>query len=420
MAIKNNNLTKTKHQPSVLGGAMIIIGTAIGGVGMFSMPVVTAGIWFTGSICLLIYTWFCMYISGLMILEANLNYPTGSSFYTIVGDLLGKKWNFLNGISIAFVLYLLIYVYILTSGSSIMIYTLGLDLSTTEQTTASLLFTILIAIIVWLSTSAVDRLNTILISGMMITFFLFTFDMFTHVNTSVLFNSNDIKARYLPYALASLPYLLTSFGYHGNVPSLVRYYQKDTKSIVLSLFIGTFITLIIYIFWQYVIQGNITRVKFQKIIIEGGNIKNILKQISIMTSSSIINQLLNVFSSMALTSSFLGVSLGLFDFISDFCKFTDNVTGRTKSTLITFIPPTIGALIFPNNFLDAIGFAGLSATIWTVITPAMLAYASRKRFPNANYRAPGGFIMILFIITFGLINTIAYILSVCKLLPVYS
>ncbi|MGC6745554.1 aromatic amino acid transport family protein [Escherichia coli] len=44
--------------------------------------------------------------SGLMILEANLNYRIGSSFDTITKDLLGKGWNVVNGISIAFVLYI--------------------------------------------------------------------------------------------------------------------------------------------------------------------------------------------------------------------------------------------------------------------------------------------------------------------------
>ena len=51
-------------------------------------------------------------------LEANLHYPTGSSFDTIVKDLLGKGWNIINGLSVAFVLYILTYAYI-TSGGGI-------------------------------------------------------------------------------------------------------------------------------------------------------------------------------------------------------------------------------------------------------------------------------------------------------------
>ena len=61
-----------KKLPSLLGGAMIIAGTAIG-AGMLANPTSTAGIWFVGSVGVLIYTWFCMTTSGLMLLEANLH-----------------------------------------------------------------------------------------------------------------------------------------------------------------------------------------------------------------------------------------------------------------------------------------------------------------------------------------------------------
>ncbi|VTR35457.1 Tryptophan permease [Serratia fonticola] len=101
---------------------MIIAGTAVG-AGMFSIPIVTSGVWFSGSVALLIYTWFCMLISGLMILEATMNYPAGASFHTVVKDLLGKGWNTLNGLSITFVLYILTYAYI-SAGGSIIAHTL--------------------------------------------------------------------------------------------------------------------------------------------------------------------------------------------------------------------------------------------------------------------------------------------------------
>ncbi len=362
-------------RPSVLGGAMIIAGTAVG-AGMFSIPIVTSGVWFSGSVALLVYTWACMLLSGLMILEATLHYPSGASFNTMVKDLLGKGWNAVNGLSVAFVLYILTYAYI-SAGGSIIAHTLE-GIVGVGQTTAGLVFALVVAFIVWLSTRAVDRLSTILIGGMVITFVMSVGDMFTHVQPAVLFNTDDDQASYLPYALAALPYLLTSFGYHGNIPGLVKYYHKDSSSVVRSLVYGTLLALAIYILWQYVIQGNIARDAFKQVIAEGGNIGSLLKQMGNVSSSQTVSQLLNAFSYMALASSFLGVSLGLFDYLADFCKFKDDAVGRSKTALVTFVPPTLAALLFPNGFLYAIGFAGLAATIWAVIVPALMARASRR------------------------------------------
>ena len=147
-----------QKRPSLLGGAMIIAGTAIG-AGMLANPTSTAGIWFFGSIVILIYTWFCMTTSGLMILEANLHYPTGASFDTIVTDLLGKGWNVINGLSVAFVLYILTYAYI-TSGGSItenFLNQLGENVEV-GRSAGSLIFCFVLAAFVWFSTKAVDRL----------------------------------------------------------------------------------------------------------------------------------------------------------------------------------------------------------------------------------------------------------------------
>lgn len=409
--------TTTFKRPSVLGGAMIIAGTAVG-AGMFTIPIVTSGVWFSGSVLLLAYTWLCMYFSGLMILEANLNFPIGSGFHTMVKGLLGNGWNLINSLSIAFVLYILTYAYISEGGS--MIRNSLAAYFEVSHTVTGLIFVILVAFIVWLSTRAVDRINTILIGGMVITFVLSMGDMFLQAKPALLLDSGNKNASYLPYALAALPYLLASFGYHGNVPGLVKYYRKDSKAIANSLLIGTLTALTIYLLWQYVFQGNISREEFKQVIANGANIDSLLSQLDKSLIPSAMNQLITIFAYMAVTSSFLGVSLGLLDYIADLFSFGDDINGRTKSALITFVPPTIGALCFPNGFLYAIGFAGLAATVWAVIVPAMLARASRRCFPDAIYRAPGGKTMIAFVVLFGVINAIVYILANMNLLPIYQ
>ncbi|MGK2960173.1 MAG: aromatic amino acid transport family protein [Candidatus Malihini olakiniferum] len=57
------------------------------------------------SCCCWLLPGFCMYASVLMILEDNLNYPAGASFYTMVKDILGGRWKTLIPVSSLRTLY---------------------------------------------------------------------------------------------------------------------------------------------------------------------------------------------------------------------------------------------------------------------------------------------------------------------------
>ncbi|MCN4440417.1 tryptophan permease, partial [Escherichia coli] len=68
-------------------------------------------------------------------------------------------------------------------------------------------------------------------------------------------------------------------------------------------------------------------------------------------NSRSLDLLLVVFSNFAVASSFLGVTLGLFDYLADLFGFDDSAVGRLKTALLTFAPPVVGGLLFPNGFL---------------------------------------------------------------------
>lgn len=66
-----------------------------------------------------------------------------------------------------------------------------------------------------------------------------------------------------------------------------------------------------------------------------------------------------MFSNLAVASSFFGVTLGLFDYLADLFKIDNSHGGRFKTVLLTFLPPALLYLIFPNGFIYGIG--GLKA-----------------------------------------------------------
>ena len=157
--------------------------------------------------------------------EANLNYRIGSSFDTITKDLLGKGWNLVNGLSIAFVLYILTYAYISASGS-ILHHTFSEMSLNVPARLAGLFFAMGVAFIVWMSTKAVSRMTAIVLGAKVITFFLTFGSLLGHVTPATLFNVAEVNTSYTPYLLMTLPFCLASFGYHGNVPSLMKYYGR--------------------------------------------------------------------------------------------------------------------------------------------------------------------------------------------------
>lgn len=407
-----------RSAPSIFGGVMIIGGTIIG-AGMFSLPVVMSGAWFFWSMAALVFTWFCMLHSGLMILEANLNYRIGSSFDTVTKDLLGQGWNVINGLSIAFVLYILTYAYISASGS-IIHHTLSQMNIGLSARMGGLLFALFVAFIVWLSTKAVSRMTAIVLGAKIITFFMTFGGLLWHIEPVTLLNSDAVNPSYLPYLLMTLPFCLASFGYHGNVPSLMKFYGKNPKLISRCLLWGTVMALVLYTIWLLGSMGNIPRSEFISIAERGGNIDVLVQALSGVLNSRALDLLLLIFSNFAVASSFLGVTLGLFDYLADLFGFDDSKLGRLKTAAVTFTPPILGGFIWPNGFIYAIGYAGLAATVWAAIVPALLARASRKKFGSPLYRVWGGNSMIVLILIFGIGNAVIQILSSFNLLPVYQ
>ena len=103
------------------------------------------------------------------------------------------------------------------------------------------------------------------------------------------------EQQYLPYILTALPVCLVSFGFHGNVPSLVKYYNRDAQRVMRAIFIGTSLALVIYILWQLAIQGNLPRTEFAPVIEKGGDVSALLEALHKYIETDYIAIILNFF-----------------------------------------------------------------------------------------------------------------------------
>jgi len=403
----------TYKRPSIVSGTAIIAGTVIG-AGMFSLPVVSAGMGFSWSFLWLALTAFCMLHTALLILETNLNFPPGSSFDTFIGQTLGPRWKTLNNLSLVFVLYVLCYAFI-SGGASSVAHTLhaGMDIELSPVMSV-VLYALVIAVIVWIGTAMVGRVTSIIVAGMVISFALSIAQMMSGTTPAFLL---DVQADYFVFSFAALPVYLASFGFHTNVPSLVKFYGKEPATVSKCLVYGTLIALVVYAVWQAVTMGQISREEWIPIIEQGGNIGPMVAAISGQDKTGMVMPLLTTFANLAVISSFLGGALGLFDFIADACGFRDDRVGRLKSTALTFLPPTVICMFYPNGFIVAIGYVGLAAVVLAIIIPVRAAKVSREKFGNPLFRVWGGNRMLYFLYGYGALVAICHILGSVGWLP---
>lgn len=405
-----------KKTPHIIGGVAITAGTAIG-AGMFSLPIVSSSMGFGWSILCMLLAWYAMYHASMLILEVNLHFDRGESFYTMVKGILGKKWAIFNSFLFASLFYILNYAYI-SGGSSIvnkmLISQLDFEL---PQGFASMIFMLFAGFFVWLSTKAVDRFLTILITAMSLTFIMAVSDLTLLVEYNNLMPKVTNSDSGFLYLFAALPFYLTSFGFHSNVPSLVKYYGKKPKVIARTILLGSLFCISIYSLWLLSTLGNLNSQNYAFMNEGGGTIQSLVGALKQVNNNLQLGELLGYFANMALLSSFLGVSLGLFDFLADKLNFSDDGLGRLKTAMCTFIPPAIGSFFFPDGFIVAIGFAGFILAVNALIIPSLMVKKSRKMFAHAEFTQPGGNFRVNSIIVCGVIFGICHLLAMYGVLP---
>ncbi|WP_028864615.1 aromatic amino acid transporter [Psychromonas aquimarina] len=400
---------KQDTQISSLGGIFIITGTSIG-AGMFSLPVLTSNMWFGWAALFLAVSWYCMYSSALYLLEANQKFKHGVNFDTMTKTLLSPSLRVINGLSVLFVSYILVYAYISGGGSMLghsLQSGLGINLS---QSVSSFIFAVLLGLIVSFSTRAVDRFTSAMLGGMVITFSIAIFGLLNNAQFSQLQPFAEMGER-LQYSWAAIPALMVCFGFHSNIPSLVKYYQKDSRKVVNSIRYGSLLAIAIYLVWLLASFTAIGREGFAAVIDAGGNMGALVAAMESADSGPTLAVMLQLFANFAVATSFLGVALGLFDFLTDLLKMDNSIAGRSKTALLTFIPPMIGGVLFPNGFIYAIGYAGFAAAVFALFTPVALAYQARKKMPQSSFTVPGGSLRMLVVIIFAVCVVVFQVLS---------
>ena len=373
-----------KNKGNVFGATMLVAGTCIGG-GMLALPVATGAAGFIPSTFMMLLGWAFMTTTALFLAEVNLWMPPGSHFVTMAGRFLGPL-----GKAVSWILYLFM------GYASLVAYTAGggelfvggfekLFGLVIDKNLAFLFFVLIFGFIIYLGNLLVGRVNTILMVGLIVSYVLLISTGFSTVDWRLLLRNNWGNT------IIAVPLLLTIFSFQTIVPSLTIYLKQDGKALRQSIIWGTASAFFVYLLWQVLVLGTVHYEGEHGLgaALEQG--KPATEFLGIATGNGWLQAFADFFAFFSLVTSFLGMGLGLYDFLADSLRIKRTHMGKIALIFLVTVPTLIFALLLERIFLRALDTSGgIGDSILNGLIPALMLWVGRYKMKlHSEFRVGG-------------------------------
>jgi len=200
--------------------------------------------------------------------------------------------------------------------------------------------------------------------------------------------------RYLPLAI---PIIVTAFHFHNIIPTICQSLKWDSRTIWKTMLFGMIIGLVMNAIWVQVGIGALPLEEGTTSIVHAFQ-HNL--PATVPMSREIHSRVFSVgsllFALLAIATSYLANGTGLMAFMKDLTVNYFKVSNRLLVIAVTFVPPLIISIIYPDIFLKALNVVGgVGIVILFGILPSLLAIVRAKTTPK---RALGVAMLILFTI----------------------
>ena len=347
-----------------LNASLLIVGTSIG-AGMLALPVETGEGGFVPSLVILVLNWLIMTTTALLFVALLDKHKKGANFITLSEKILGKFFKVLT-----FVVYIGLFLSLTLAyvkGGGVFIAD---TLSDTPVAIGCLIFLLIFTPLIILGSRILSYGNSVLTFALVASFILLVFLGIKHIHPSFL-THRAWKAGWLSY-----PIFVTAFGFHGVLPSL-HSYVANKKSLMISVVIGTSITFVVYLIWQLIVMG---LVPLDDLLQTLAADQTAITPLKTYIQSPLFTLFAQVFYFTALTTSFLGVGLGLIDFLLDSLKLKQKGMNRFLLCVLIYLPALwIGQSSLRVFYLSLKYGGGLACFYLLVFLPTLLFIQNKKR-----------------------------------------
>lgn len=382
----------------IIKASFLIAGTCIGG-GMLALPVSSGPVGFVPSVLVMLLCCVFMTITGLLFLEATLWMKNEAHINTLSVTLLNKFWRAICWVVYLFICYASLVAYISGGGKEItFVLSEILEFHSTSMI-GILIFSAAFGIILFLGHQTVERFNSLLFISMIFAYILLIGSSSSSISLFLL-----KRQEWNSQMLFVFPLMLTTFSFPGIVPTIVPYLEQNHKAVRISILLGTSLTFIVYFFWLLLVFGSVPH--------EG---QHGLKEafacdipatecLHYALKNPFISAIAQFFAFFALATSFLGISLSLFDFLRDSIEL--NINRKVKNLIfcsLILLPSLFFAARYDRAFITALELSGgIGDAILSGIIPALMVWNGRYHYKKSSfYQVSGGKPLLIGVIMFS-------------------
>lgn len=359
----------------LIGTTGLVLGNLIG-AGILALPISLGVAGLVPSVLLmLVYSAMMLFSAEVLARESAEERNPTFDYPTLYGRYLGRAGKWIAVVTNAIILYGLLVAYV-AGGSKIIASVLGLDGS---PAWLALAFAAALTVLTMLDLSVIDKYNTVLVFGL-----LFAFVGLVGVSCDKIDFASFGDSHWEYFGLA-IPLVVTAAHFHNIIPTLSADLGWDLKTLRKAMLLGMLFAVVMNLAWVACGIGCLPRLGDHGLIASYVQAVPATVPMGKVLNRHVFSVLAVTFSLVAIATSFLANGIGLQNFVRDLCWNSFRVKSRLLVRLLTFAPPTVIALLWPDVFikaLDVVGGIGI-VTLFGIL-PCVLAL--RKRGVSRAFR----------------------------------
>ena len=360
----------------ILGGILLVSGTTIG-AGMLALPVVTGLAGFFPSLAIFAICWLVMLFTAFCLLDVTLSMKKEANLISMSRQTLGPLGAGAAWLFYLLLLYSLLAAYITGSAQILTSFSSHLFGVTPPAWLSPFLLPSLFGLFVYGGTRGVDRINRLLAFALFLSYALLISLAPASITPSLLMRVDGSAF------LLAFPIIITSFGYHIIIPTLVTYVGRNRTACRRILLIGSLLPLLLYTLWQVVVLGIVPPADLFAALRAGAQA---IAPLTRHLQSGLLTTIAGIFAFFAIVTSFLGVSLSLSDFLTDGFSLKRTHTGQLAALALVFLPPLLFIFATNGGFIVALEYAAAFVALLLILLPVGMAW----RLSHPFYRSLRG------------------------------